>query len=142
MGNVRYPEMLTFPLFDHASITGEKSELKTIAIADVAANYSSEFRFDDFIQNSQGILGLVMEFNGSASDTVTVTVEFYYGSRTTWGVKSITVISSVAANTNQFERLDILSGWRDYIPFEKMRFNITKTGANAALPIIARLTRM
>ena len=142
MGNVRYPEMLTFPLFDHASITGEKSELKTIAIADVAANYSSEFRFDTFIQNSQGILGLVMEFDGSASDTVTVTVQFNYGARTTWGVKSLTVIDGVNANTNQFERLDILSGWRDYIPFEKMRFVITKTGANAALPIIARLTRM
>ena len=142
MGSVRYPEMLTFPLFDHASITGEKSELKTIAIADEAANYSSEFRFDDFIQNSQGILGLVMEFGGNASDTVVVAVEFYYGARTTWGVKSLTVIDGVNANTNQFERLDILSGWRDYIPFEKMRFNITKTGANAALPIIARLTRM
>jgi len=142
MGLVRHPEMLTFPLFDHTQVTGEKVEQLTIAIADVAANYSSEFRFDQFIQNSQGILGLVMEFDGHASDTIVVKVEFNYGARTTWGVKSITVLDGVAANTNQYERLDILSGWRDYIPFEKMRFSITKTGANGACPIIARLTRM
>ena len=142
MGSVRQPEMLSFPLFDHVTITGEKTEYKTIAIADEAANYSSVFDFDDFVQNTLGIIGLAIEFNGNASDTIVVIVEFLYGERLTWGAKSMTLLNGVAGNTNQFVRLDIQSTWRDYLPFQKMRFKITKTGTNAAGPILARFTRI
>ena len=89
-----------------------------------------------------GIIGLAMELDGNASDTITVLIEFYYGDKLTWGTKTITLLNAVAANTNQFVRIDIQNSWRDYIPFSKVRFKITKTGANAACTILSRITRI
>jgi len=140
--SVRNPEQLSYALFDHETITGEKVAQKVIAAADETANYSSEFSFDEFFQNTLGIIGLAMELDGNASDTITVVVEFYYGKGMTWGTKTITLLNAVAANTNQYVRIDIQSGWRDYLPFNKIRFKITKTGTNGTCTIKSRIQRV
>jgi len=139
---VRQREILSYPLFDHATITGEKIEQLVIAIADEAANLSSEFKFEDFFQESLGIIGLAFSFDGHASDTITVVAQFKYGNRTPWGLTTQTVMSAKAANTDQFQRIDIQSGWRDYLPFEKIRFTLTKSGTNGACTAIGRIVRL
>ena len=78
----------------------------------------------------------------AGTDTITVTAEFYYGRNTTWGVTSVVVMNAKAANTNNFQRVDIMSGWRDYIPFDKRRFKVQKTGTNGACDVISRIVRL
>ena len=143
--SVRQPELLAYYLFDHPTITGEKVSRKTIAASDETANYSSEFKYDQFFQNTLGIIGLAMKFDGDASDTITVVLEYKYGDDLDWTTSATTVTlhSAVAGNVGfKFIRLDIEEGWRDNLPFEKLRFKITKTGTNGACVITSRIVRV
>lgn len=139
---VRQREMLSEAMFNHSTITGYGVERLVIDATDETANNSAEFRFDKYFQGSLGIIGIDVELDGNASDTMTVTAQFKYGPRTTWGVQSQTVLNAVACNTNNFKRIDIQSGWRDHLPFDKVRFQFQKSGTNGACTVIARLVRL
>ena len=140
--SVRFPELLSYPLFNHTVIDGTKVEQLTIGASDETDQYSSEFKYDDFFQNTLGIIGIAMELNGNASDTITVILEYFYGKSLTWATNTLTIFNGVNANTNQYKRLDIMANWRDYLPFQKIRFKITKTGTNAACVITSRIIRV
>lgn len=124
-------------VFENSNITGDFLEGLTIAAADEAVNNGRSLGYN-YIGRATGIFGLLVECSGNASDTLTVVAQFAYGT-SVWTTKTITLTSTHACNTSNFYRLDTNSSWRNVIPFMKMRFTFTKTGANALCVVKSRL---
>jgi hypothetical protein len=135
-------DYLDTPAFDHATITGDIAETKVIAAATETAFYSRELKYNKWFIDTEGIMGVLVECDGNASDTLAVTIQFHYGGSTSWGTSDITLVAAQACNTNAYYRIDIQSTFRNYMPFYKMRIKYQKTGTNAALTVKSRITRV
>ena len=135
-------DQLDLDAFEHAVITGYYAERKTIAQTDEDAFYSRELDYNKYIKDSEGIIGILVECDGNASDTLAITVEFSYGGTSAWTTKTISLDTDLACNTSSFFRVDITSNFRDCLPFTKLRIKYQKTGTNAALNIKSRIIRV
>ena len=135
-------DYLDTPAFDHPAITGDIVERKTIDSDDETAFYSRTLEYNQWFINTEGIIGILVECDGNASDTLAVTVQFNYGGTSSWTTSSIDLVTDLACNTSAYYRLDIQTNFRNYIPFAKMRIKYQKTGTNAALNIKSRITRV
>ena len=130
---------ISVPTFDHPSITGDRVVQRTMATTTTTL-YSNELEWKTIVKTG-GIMGLITETSGNASDSLAAELEFYYGEHIGWTTATaISVFSGLAIGSNNQTRLDTLSNFRDRLPFIKMRVKFTKTGSNATATIKSRIT--
>jgi len=124
------PNIQSVPLFEHPSVEGDHVVVRTMAAANGTLT-SREFKFEDFFHRSQGIFKLSWTLEGGAGDTIAVKAQFYDGDRLSWATNELTIKAATdvsGTETGYSERIDILNDFRNYVPFDSVRFVFTKAG--------------